>query len=92
MTETIITEDGEVKISQVQPTPEPIKTQLAHALRQIINQIDMAESSQNDNQSKLDRICSQLTDEQWAVLADTQVRIIAVRSDDAQEYLVRTGK
>ncbi len=87
MSETIITEDGEIKIEQQQPTPQPVKIQLAHALRQITNQIDMAESSMLDNQTKLDRICLQLTDEQWATLAETQIRIIAVRNTNAADYL-----
>ena len=87
MTETIITEDGEIKISQTQETPQPIKVGLAIMLRSITRKMDQDEDNLNAGQAQLDRICSQLTVEQWAVLADTQIQIIAVRNVDAKQYL-----
>lgn len=89
MSEKIITESGEIKIEEQQPTPEPVKVHLALALRQLIYNIDAAETSTLENQNKLDRICSQLTDEQWAVLAITQIKIIATRNVSAADYLDR---
>jgi len=92
MTETIITENGEIKISQIQETPQPIKVGLAIMLRSITRKMDHDEDNLNAGQAQLDRICSQLTDEQWSTLADTQVKLIAVRNISAQSYLTRVGK
>jgi len=90
MTEKIIDELGEIKIEEEQATPAPIKIHLAFALRNLIQNIDVAETSILDNQNKLDRICSQLTDKQWSTLAITQIRIIATRNESAKIYLAKT--
>ena len=88
MTETIVTENGEIKISQTQETPAPIKVGLAIMLRSITRKMDQDEDSLNQGQTQLDRICSQLLPEHLAILAETQIRIIAVRNTDAADYLV----
>ena len=92
MSDKIITEFGQIKIEQQQATPAPIKVGLAQALKQITSQMDREEESFNVNQTRLDIICSQLLPEQWAILSDTQIQTIAVRSDDATNYLASIGK
>ncbi len=92
MTETIITEDGEIKISQTQETPQPVKTGLAIMLRSITRKMDQDEDNLNAGQDQLDRICSQLLPEHWNILAETQIRIIAVRNVDAANYLATLPK
>jgi len=92
MSENIILENGEIKVSQIQETPQPVKVGLAIMLRSITRKMDQDEDNLNVGQAQLDRICVQLTDEQWATLADTQIQIIAVRNISAQSYLTRIGK
>ena len=92
MSETIIIENGEVKVEQQQPAPAPVKTNLAHALKQIVDALDRTEQQIPKLQAQLDRICSQLTVEHWETLVITQIRLIAVRSTDAQNYLKSIGQ
>ena len=90
MTEETIEETptGDILVSQIQATPEPIKTDLALMLRRITQKMDTDEYNLNAGQMQLDRICSQLTDKQWLTLAETQIRIIAVRNEDAKNFIL----
>jgi len=92
MTETIITEEGEIKIEQQAPTPEPIKISLTHGLKTILSNMTTAESNLIEWQKQLDRICSQLITDHWETLAITQIRLIAERNADAATYLTSIGK
>lgn len=92
MSETIINESGEIKIEQQPPTPEPTTVGLAHGLKQLITSMNNADLTLVNNQTQLDRICAQLTNEHWETLAIAQIRIIAERNADAAAYLASIGK
>ena len=92
MSETIVTEDGQIKIQQQQATPLPIKTGLANGLRQLTTQIDKLSSDLVDTKKQLDRVCDQLLPEHWETLVLTQIKIIAVLNTDAADYLKTIGE
>ena len=92
MSETIITEEGEIKIEQQPATPKPVKVGLAQGLKTLITSMDNAEQNLVNNTIQLNRICALLTAEHWEALAITQIRLIAERNADAAAYLTSIGK